>query len=108
VTGDPVHDSILFSQVAACFGKPAGTPGCIHWQAGIGNPSGLIGLIAVGIVLRFIFVNWVAPFTRGNPPQGMVNIWPPPGPILYEGTTTLNPADVAGCGLPYPVGGYDC
>jgi hypothetical protein len=108
LNGDPVHDSILFSQVAACFGKPAGTPGCIHWQAGIGNPSGIIGGIAASIVLRFIFVNWVAPFTRTNPPQGMINIWPPPGPILYLGTTTLNPADVAGCTQPYPTGGYDC
>jgi hypothetical protein len=109
VNGDPVHDSLLFSQVAACFGKIVGTNnGCTKWQAGIGNPGGPVGGITVSIVLRFIFVNWVAPFTRGNPPQGMVNIWPPPGPILYEGTTTLNPSDVAGCGLPYPVGGYDC
>ncbi len=108
-TGDFTADFLNFGVVALCFGQPltGGTTGCGHWQQGIGAPAGLstVGLIQVGIVQRFVGVNWVAPYKWTTaPPQGIAAF----PPILYEGSATLNPASVAGCAVPYPIGGYDC
>jgi len=101
------EDFLLFSQVVACFGLPIilGSP-CNHWQGGIGNPGGNpIGLTQIAIVLRFVGLNWVAPYNWNNsPPLGIGAL----SPVLYEGSATLNPASVAGCASPYPTGGYDC
>ena len=71
--------------------------------AGNGNTAGVpqpVGQTQVGIVNRFVGLNWVAPFNWvSNPPLGII----PLVPVLYEGATTLNPSSVTAC----PVG-YDC
>ena len=106
-TGVFSTDFLTFSSVSACFGQPIGAAGCSRWQQGIGGPTGtgMIGLTQVSIVQRFVGVNWVSPYDWvSSPPAGMVS----PAPVLYEGTSTLNPASVAGCTSPYPTGGYDC
>ncbi len=110
-TGDFNHDFLNFGVVSLCFGQgllPLGTTtGCGHWQQGIGAPTGhsTVSGIQVGIVQRFVGVNWVSPYNWvSSPPQGIVSF--PPSP--YEGTVTLNPASLVGCGSAYPSGGYDC
>jgi hypothetical protein len=94
---------LTFVGVASCFDQPVNLSGqCAHWQEGIGNPgTGTpVGVNQVSIVARFYNVNWLAPYEwQTNPPSG-IGSFPP---ILYEGTTTLNPASVAGC-----PSGYDC
>jgi len=106
-TGSFGTDFLNFGQVSLCFGKPIGTTGCTHWQQGIGAPSGssTVGLTQVGIVQRFVGVNWIAPYDWvSSPPVGITTR----APVLHEGTATLNPASLAGCTSPYPTGGYDC
>jgi hypothetical protein len=124
-TGDFNRDFLNFGVVSLCFGQallPLGTTtGCGHWQQGIGAPNGhaTVGLTQVGIVQRFVGVNWVSPYNWiSAPPQGIVSF----APVLYEGISTgnagnpfaagvsqtLNPASVAGCTSAYPTGGYDC
>jgi hypothetical protein len=106
--GDVTHDFLNYSIVASCFGRPVTATGpCVHFQQGIGANGGpvRVGLSQVSIVNRFVGVNWVAPFNWvSNPPIGIGSI----PPVLYEGSTTLNPASLVGCSLPYPTGGYDC
>jgi hypothetical protein len=106
-TGDPVGDVINFSMIAGCFGQTS--LNCQHWKLGIcGSAGGPVGGIQVSCVLRFIFVQWVSPFNlTTNPPIGMAI---PPTPVLYEGSVTLNPARLVGCGIPQPAPteGYDC
>lgn len=101
--GDFGHDFLTFSVVSACFGAPVTSSApCAHFQQGIGANGGPIpvGLTQVSIVNRFVGVNWVAPFDWNNsPPTGIGAL----RPVLYEGSTTLNPASVAGC-----PSGYDC
>jgi hypothetical protein len=59
----------------------------------------------IGIVSRFVGVNWVQPFVwTTTPPTGLAS-YPP---TLIEGSATLSPAITAGCTSAYPVGGYDC
>ncbi len=110
-TGDFNHDFLNFGVVSLCFGQsllPLGTTtGCGHWQQGIGAPTGhsTVTGIQVGIVQRFVGVNWVSPYDWvSSPPQGIASF----PPVLYEGTVTLNPAIVAGCASAYPNSGYDC
>jgi hypothetical protein len=101
------QDFLYFSEIAGCFNQPVSpSPPCNHWQQGIGNPGGNpIGLTQVAIILRFAGLNWVAPYNwNTSPPLGIAAL----SPVLYEGSSTLNPASVAGCTLPYPAGGYDC
>jgi len=109
--GDFTHDFINFSVVARCVGQAltGGSTGCGHWQEGIGGDvSGgatKVNVQQIGIVSRFVGMNWVAPFDwTTTPPPGIAS-YPP---ILYEGPATLNPASVAGCTSAYPIGGYDC
>ncbi len=90
-----------------CYNKPLGTAGCTRWQQGIGAPNGsaVIGITQVSEVQRFYQLNWVSPYDwRLSPPTG-ISAYPP---LLYEGTTTLNPASTAGCTGTYPNAGYDC
>ena len=101
--GDLTHDFLNFAHAAFCFNNPS--PTCQHFTQGIGaGPAGLIGLAQIGIVARFVGVNWISPFSLADPPVGMG----PFSPVLYAGSQTLNPASVAGCSVPYPIGGYDC
>jgi len=106
--GDITHDFLNFSVVASCFGAAVTSTGpCAHFQQGIGANGGpvSVGLSQVAIVNRFVGLNWVAPFQwASTPPVGII----PLPPVLYENTITLNPAAVAGCTTPYPIGGYDC
>jgi len=106
-TGVFSTDFLNFGVVSLCFGQPIGTTGCTHWQQGIGSPGGssTVGLTQVSIVQRFVGVNWVMPYDWVNSaPVGIA----PLSPLLYEGTSTLSPASVAGCTNLYPTGGYDC
>ena len=109
--GDFTHDFVNFASVAHCYGQPAqplGSTGtCPRFQQGIGANGGPIpvGIVQISIVLRFVGVRWVDPYTwQTSPPTGIA----PFPPVLYEGGVTLNPASVAGCGSAYPAGGYDC
>jgi hypothetical protein len=106
--GDITHDFLNYSVVASCFGALVTSTGpCAHFQRGIGANGGPIsvGLSQVAIVIRFVGTNWIAPYNWvSSPPVGII----PLPPVLYENTITLNPASVAGCTTPYPVGGYDC
>jgi hypothetical protein len=101
--GDPVADEINYAHILSCFGAPAGTGPCSHWQKGIGaSATGVIGLDQIINTQRFVFVNWVSPFNVAtNPPHGMAQMaqWPP---VLYEGGLTLNPCNID------PINGYDC
>ena len=104
-TGDTVGDVINFSMVASCIGKspnPQFPSPCDHFAFGIcGSGGGVIGAIQAACVLRFLFVQWVAPFNlTTNPPIGSAI---PPTPVLFEGSVTLNPARLVGCPT-----GYDC
>jgi ABC-type transport system substrate-binding protein len=106
-TGTFSTDFLNFGVVSLCFGAPTGTAGCTHWQQGIGSSGAgsTVGLTQVSIVQRYVGVNWIMPYDWVNSaPAGITT----PSPVLYEGTATLNPASVAGCANPYPVGGYDC
>ncbi len=111
-TGDFNHDFLNFGVVSLCFGQsllPLGTTtGCGHWQQGIGAPTGhsTVTGIQVGIVQRFVGVNWVSPYDWvSSPPQGIVSF----PPSLYDGQSNfLQPASAAPCTSAYPVGGYDC
>ena len=109
--GDFTHDFINFSVVARCVGQAVtGTStGCGHWQEGIGgdvnSAATRVDVSQIGIVSRFVGVNWVAPFEwRLNPPTGIA----PFPPVLYAGSETLSPASTVGCTMAYPAGGYDC
>ncbi len=99
--GDFTHDFINFTVVAACFGIATG--GCAHFAHGIGGTGGAgIGSVQIGIVNRFVGVNWVAGNANfvwtTSPPTGIVAL----PPVLYEGSVTLNPCSID------PVNGYDC
>ena len=109
--GDFAHDFINFSVVARCVGKAVtgGSTGCGHWQQGIGGDvngaATKVDVPQIGIVSRFVGVNWIAPFNWiTSPPQGIAAF----PPVLFEGSNTLNPASIVGCNLAYPSGGYDC
>jgi hypothetical protein len=110
-TGDFTHDFLNFGVVARCFGQPLPAPpipttGCGHWQQGLGvgfgAPPRAIDGVQVGIVSRFVGVNWISPFDWRNPAAQPVDIAAFP-PVLYEGSATLNPASLVGCPA-----GYDC
>jgi hypothetical protein len=112
--GDFTHDFLNYGVVTACYGQ-ATTPlgsipapsSCAHFQQGIGANGGpkVVDITTVGIVNRFMGLNWVSPFNWvSSPPVGIV----PLPPVLYENTLTLKPSVVAGCTAPYPTGGYDC
>jgi hypothetical protein len=99
--GDFSKDFLNFGAVSLCFGKPVGTAGCTVWQHGIGgSASGTqVGLTQVGIVQRFVGINWVAPYDwTASPPKGIATF----PPVLYEGAATLNPCSIDS------VNGYDC
>jgi hypothetical protein len=138
--GDSTQDSITGSQISAC-NKPSVTiqrlgnsTGCGHWQQGIGQPNGGPGAVTanqLNIFQRFLFVNWVSPFSWATPPCGFSAPGPPNPPpfppppsgatvlectgptsppdnmasltgnILYEGVNTLRPAATAGCNTAY-------
>ena len=109
--GDFTHDFINFSVVARCVGQAVtGTStGCGHWQEGIGgdvnSAATKVDVSQIGIVSRFVGVNWVAPFVwTTTPPIGLAS-YPP---TLVEGSATLSPSTTAGCASAYPLGGYDC
>jgi ABC-type transport system substrate-binding protein len=123
--GDFTHDFLNFGALSACFGKPVtgGTTGCGHWQQGIGNSGSScpcpVGSVQAGLVSRFAGVNWVGPYNWFGYYVGSTYVppTPPPNlvsfpPVLYEGTSTLSPAVVAGCSPSVPNypngGGYDC
>jgi len=94
-------DFLNFGQVSLCFGKPVATAGCTVWQHGIGGSAAgtTVGLTQVGIVQRFVGVNWVAPYDwTMAPPQNIVG-YPP---VLHEGAVTLNPCSID------QTNGYDC
>ncbi len=97
-TGVFPTDFLNFGSVNVCFGKPTGTPGCGIWQSGIGG-SPIVGLTQASIVLRFVGVNWVAPYDWRNSPPQNIALFPP---VLHEGSVTLNPCSID------PVNGYDC
>ena len=108
-TGDTTHDFLNYSVLASCFGTQSSN--CSHWMMGIGGCGGAvtspctIGLQQLAIVNRFVGLNWVAPFIwQSSPPAGII----PFAPVIHEGAYTLNPASIAGCSTPYPIGGYDC
>jgi hypothetical protein len=108
-TGDGTHDFLNYSILATCFGTQSSS--CTHWMMGIGGCGGTvtnpctIGLQQVAIVNRFVGLNWVAPFNwQSSPPAGII----PFAPVIHEGGYTLNPANIAGCSVPFPTGGYDC
>lgn len=135
--GDTAQDTITGSILQGCnvLTQPSPTlgqtSGCGHWQQGIGQLGGL-GLITqsqVNIYQRFLFVNWVAPYTWAVPPcspptsgpiscTGLTNpmdrMHVLPGSTLYEGQYSLYPAAVVGCGNIFDPtkglssGGYDC
>jgi hypothetical protein len=98
-----VNPLLAFVSVASCYGLSVNLSGpCAHWQQGIGSPGtgALVGLSQVSISSRFYNLNWVAPFEWTTiPPRGIGSL----PPILYEGSTTFNPASVIGC-----PSGYDC
>jgi len=109
--GDFTHDFINFSVVARCVGQAVtgGSTGCGHWQQGIGGDvngaATKVDVPQIGIVSRFVGVNWVQPFAwPTTPPTGIASF----PPTLHEGSATLTPASTAGCGSAYPLGGYDC
>ena len=109
--GDFTHDFINFSVVARCVGQAVtgGSTGCGHWQQGIGGDvngaATKVDVQQIGIVSRFVGINWVQPFSWfATPPTSMAS-YPP---VLFEGPATLNPASLAGCVSAYPTGGYDC
>jgi hypothetical protein len=111
--GDSTHDLVNLGVIANCFGKPAGTTGCVQWQRGIGNPgTGTpVNIAQVSTAVRLLqdgswtpSYNWISgtplaccPFTSA-PPLG-IEVFPL---VIYEGTATLNPCSVD------PVNGYDC
>jgi hypothetical protein len=135
--GDSTQDSITGSEISGCnspttiFQPLGSTGGCGHWQQGIGVPNGYGAVTSnqVNIFQRFLFVNWVSPFSwatppcafttgtpsllqcaAGSPPDNMASLT---GNILYEGVNTLMPASTAGCNTAYnptspTSGGYDC
>jgi hypothetical protein len=135
--GDTAQDIITGSILQGC-NRPTQPPpilgqtsGCGHWQQGIGQLNGLgpVGQSQVNIYQRFLFVDWVAPFTWAAPPcqppasgpisctgltHPMDGMHPLPGSTLYEGPYSLYPAAVVGCGNIYDAtkglssGGYDC
>jgi len=99
--GDFNKDFLNFGAVSLCFGKPVGTAGCTTWQHGIGGSAAgtVVGLTQVGIVQRFVGVNWVAPYDwSATPPQNIATF----PPVLYEGAVTLNPCRIDA------TNGYDC
>jgi len=114
-----------FSAVSVCFQQPVGF--CPHYQQGIGgSPNGIVGIIQESYFLEHFNNYWVAPFDwPSNPPPGIGGVNPNPAPpfpqycttepygqfcppVLYEGPSTLSPANVVGCATQYPAGGYDC
>jgi hypothetical protein len=109
--GDFTHDFINFSVVARCVGQAltGGSTGCGHWQKGIGGDVAgaptKVDVSQIGIVSRFVGVNWLEPFNWiTSPPSGIASF----PPTLHEGSATLTPASIAGCTSAYPTGGYDC
>jgi hypothetical protein len=101
------NPSTVFGLVQYCYNKPVDLSGsCAHFQQGIGNPGPApVGLAQVAIENRFYALDWTAPYNWD--PSVLLGITPL-APILYEGSTTLNPARVATCTPDYPTGGYDC
>jgi hypothetical protein len=99
--GDFNKDFLNFGAVSLCFGKPVGTAGCTTWQHGIGGSAAgtSVGLTQVGIVQRFVGVNWVQPYDWSTSPPQNVATFPP---LLHEGAVTLTPCSSD------PVNGYDC
>jgi len=121
---NPADDATTNQVSGPCFGAALGTFGCVHWQQGIGAPGGnaIVGSTQVGEMQRFYCISVACPYFS----QSSVNYdisWISPTlmtdwgsltgiisfpPVLYEGSSTLNPASVAGCVMAYPSGGYDC
>jgi hypothetical protein len=111
-TGNFPSDFLGFSVASLCFGKTPVPTSCARWSMGIGNPTGSssspapIGLTQISIILRFVGVNWVAPYDWVNSAPQNIAAFPP---VLYEGSATLNPMRLAGCLVPFNNGGgYDC
>jgi hypothetical protein len=93
------HDFLNFAKVLLCYNQPLGTPGCGRWQTGILDGPSPVNINKVLAVNRFVGVSWVGQFDLVTaPPLGMI----PSPPILYEGSTILNPCSVD------HVNGYDC
>jgi hypothetical protein len=109
--GDFVHDFLNFGVVAGCFGQPSQplgtTAGCGHFQQGIGANGGpkVVDVSTIGVVNRFVGLNWVQPYQWTSSPPPGITANPP---VLREGTALLSPASVVGCSAAYPTGGYDC
>ncbi len=111
-TGDFARDFLNFSVAAFCFGSAPSSGACNRWTMGIGNPTGSsvspapIGVTQIGIIQRFVGINWVSPYDWVNaPPQGIASF----PPVLYEGSVALNPASLVGCTNSFNNGGgYDC
>jgi hypothetical protein len=94
------------SAVSLCFNQPLNFGSCAHWQQGIGaSTNGIVGTNQVSEVELRYNLNWVSPKNWATDAPLGIGALPP---VLYEGSTTLNPASVAGCASAYPVGGYDC
>src|SRR5712692_475132 len=111
-TGNFPNDFLEFSIASLCFGKTPVPTSCTRWSMGIGNPTGSssspapIGLTQISIILRFVGVNWVAPYNWNTSPPQNIAAFPP---VLYEGSVTLNPMILVGCAVSYNNGGgYDC
>jgi len=99
--GNFSQDFLNFGRASLCYGKPVGSPGCTVWQHGIGGSASgtVVGLTQLGVVQRFVGVNWVGPYDwTVAPPQNIV-AYPP---VLHEGAVTLNPCSID------PTNGYDC
>jgi hypothetical protein len=94
------------SAVSLCFNQPLNFGSCAHWQQGIGASStGIVGTNQISIVELRYNLNWVSPKNWATDAPLGIGALPP---VLYEGSSTLNPASVAGCTAAYPTGGYDC
>jgi len=110
--GDFTHDySQELQVVRSCLGVTPVPAQCVHWTQGIAGTGGTaITSVQVGVVNRFVAVNWVGGSPGSNfdwntsPPEGIVAL----APVLYEGSVTYNPASLVGCSSAYPIGGYDC
>jgi hypothetical protein len=92
---------LAVSAISLCFNQPLNFGSCAHWQQGIGaSANGIVGANQVSEVELRYNLNWITPYNWANAAPTGIGAFPP---VLYEGSSTLNPASVVGC-----PSGYDC